>query len=235
MPRLSIPDKTPDVLAPGIRPDAIIMRNGMGESVFVPKARYEDFERYLSSENDQPFMVTMNALERMDISVKVVQAIAQLKVEAQANLIEANSRWLSIPIALGAVQAIPSQRSSEIVPEFPSIRISNDSQGYVWRVSPGSQGQRNLQFEALSNVRTSPQGQSLRLDLPSVPTVVRFELPIGPWELNLVGSGNEVIEPFQQIGPNSVAIARTSGGTITFNWAKKSVADQIQADRKSVV
>ena len=231
MPRLSIPEKTPDVLAPGIRPDAIIMRNGMGESVFVPKLRYEDFERYLSAENDQPLVVTMNALERMDISVKVVQAIAQLNVESQANLIEANSRWLSIPIALGAVQAIPShsQRSSEIVPEFPSIRISNDSQGYVWRVSPGSQGQRNLHFEAVSNVRTSPQGQSLRLDLPLVPTIVRFELPIGPWELNLVGSGNEVVEPFQEIGPSSVAIARTSGGTVTFNWAKKSVADQIQA------
>lgn len=229
MPRLSIPDKTPDVLAPGIRPDAIIMRNGMGESVFVPKSRYEDFERYLSAENDQPFVVTMNALERMDISVKVVQAIAQLKIEAQANLVESNSRWLSIPIALGAVQAIPSQRSSEMVPEFPSIRISNDSQGYVWRVSPGAQGERNLQFAALSNVRTSPQGQSLRLDLPLVPTIVRFELPIGPWELNVIGSGNEVVEPFQEIGTSSIAVARTSGGTVTFNWAKKSVADQIQA------
>ena len=229
MPRLPIPDKTPDVLVPGIRPDAIIMRNGMGESVFVPKSRYEDFEKFLSSENGQPSVVSLNALDRMEVSIKVVQAIAQLKVEAQANLVEANSRWLSIPIALGAVQAIPTQRSSERVLEFPSIRISSDSLGYVWRVSPGLPGERSLQFDALSNVRTSPQGQSLRLDLPQVPTIVRFELPIGPWELSLVGNGNEVVEPFQDIGPSSVAIARTSGGPITFNWAKKSVADQVQA------
>lgn len=229
MPRLPIPDKTPDVLSPGIRPDAIIMRNGMGESVFVPTSRYEDFEKFLSSENDQTSIVTMNALERMEVSVKVVQSIAQLKIEAQANLLEANSRWLSIPVALGGVQAIPSPRSSEIVSEFPSIRISKDGLGYVWRVSPGSQGQRNLHFEALSNVRTSPQGQSLRLDLPLVPTIVRFELPLGPWELNVVSSGNEVVEPFQDNGMSSVAIVRTSGGTVTFNWSKKSAADQIQA------
>ena len=229
MPRLSIPDTTPDVLTPGIRPDAIIMRSGMGESVFVPKSKYEDFERYLRSERDLPTAISKELLERIDISVNVNQAVAHLEISAQADLIEANPSFIGIPIALGSVQAIPVQRPGESVSEFPPLRILNDGAGYVWRIQPGTAGKRKLQFKAVSNVRVSPQGQSLQLNLPLVPSIIRIELPIGQWELNAVGSGSEVIEPFKDIGSYSVAIARTSGGPIHFNWTKKTVAEQIQA------
>ncbi len=233
MPRLTLPDKTPDVLTPGIRPDAIIMRNGMGESIFVPKLRFEDFERFLSSEKDIPAISSLEKLERMEVSVAIDQAIARLKVNLEANLSESNRSWLSIPIGLGAVQVTPSLRKSDDEAggtlEFPKIRISDDSSGYIWRLAPGDQGQRSLQFEAACNLRTSPQEQSLRLDLPSVPTAVRFELPIGNWELNVVGKGTEVVEPFRDTDSHSVAIAHISGGSTTFSWTKKSVADQVQA------
>ena len=229
MPRLTVPDKTPDVLTPGIRPDAIIMRNGMGESILVPKARFEDFERFLSSEKDVPSAIALDKLERMEVSVAIDQAIARLKVDAHANLSESNKSWLSIPIGLGAVQVTPSQRSGEEGVAFPSIRISEDSAGYVWRLAPGTQGQRSLQFEASCNLRNTPQEQSLQLDLPMVPTIVRFELPIGQWELIVVGKGTEVVEPFRDTDSHSVAIAHISGGSTTFSWTKKLVADQVQA------
>lgn len=229
IPRLTVPDKTPDVLTPGIRPDAIIMRNGMGESILVPKSRFEDFERFLGSEKDIPSAISLDKLERMEVSVTVDQTIARLKVNAHANLSESNKNWLSIPIGLGAAQIIPSQRTGEVGVEFPSVRILDDSSGYVWRLAPGNQGQRSLQFEASCNLRNSPQEQSLRLDLPLVPTIVRFELPIGQWELVVVGKGSEVVEPFRDTDSHSVAIAHISGGSTTFSWTKKSVADQVQA------
>ena len=229
MPRLTVPDKTPDVLTPGLRPDAIIMRNGMGESILVPKSRFEDFERFLSSEKDVPSAIALDKLERMEVSVAIDQAIARLKVDVHANLSESNKSWLSIPIGLGAVQVTPSQRTGEVGVAFPSIRISEDSAGYVWRLAPGTQGQRSLQFEASCNLQNSPQEQSLRLDLPIVPTIVRFELPIGQWELIVVGKGTEVVEPFRDTDSHSVAIAHISGGSTTFSWTKKLVADQVQA------
>ncbi len=228
MPRLSIPETTPNVLTPGIRQDAIIMRSGMGESVFVPKSKYEDFERYLSSEKNSRMAFEKEALERIDISVNVEQAIARLDITAKTDLAEANLRSISIPIALGTVQAIPTQRPGTAA-EFPPVRILNEGAGYVWRLPPGLAGKRELQFQAVSNLRISPQGQSLQLNLPLVPSIVRIELPIGQWELIAIGNGSEVVEPFQDMGSNTVAIVRTSGGAISFNWIKKTVAEQIQA------
>ncbi len=86
-----------------------------------------------------------------------------------------------------------------------------------------------MHFDALSKVRASPQGFSLRLDLPLVQTVVRFELPLGQWEMNVLGNGSEITEPFQDNGARSVAIIRCSGGTISVTWTKKDVAEQVQA------
>ncbi|HUP81367.1 MAG TPA: hypothetical protein VM260_22640, partial [Pirellula sp.] len=87
-------------------------------------------------------------LERMEVSVGVDQAIARLTIEAHAKLSEPNTRWLSIPLGLGSVQVVPSQHSGGDVAEFPSIRISADGSGYVWRLGPGDQGHRELQFAA---------------------------------------------------------------------------------------
>jgi len=227
MPRLPLPEQMPDVLVPGIRPDAVIMRNGMGESIFVPRSRYEEFERFLRTENKLPAENAVDALEHMRLSIQVDGSIANLVVDAQANVSEPNSRWLSVPIGLGTLQLKPSRKSGEDVSEFPPVRVSNS--GYVWRVSPGQAGKRDLHFEGLCNLQTSPQGQSLRLDLPNATTVIQFELPVGQWEMNAFGNGAEVVEAFEEIGAKSVATVRTKGGGITLAWAKKSVAIQIQA------
>ncbi len=231
MPRLTLPDKTPDVLYPGIQPDAFLIRNGMGETILVPKVRYEAFERFLSSESDRSIPVSAELLDQLEVAIKIEDSIARIQVNANANLAAANSKWLSVPIALGNVQAIPNQNGSESESEseFPPIRVANDRSGYVWRLAPGEIGKRSLKFDALSNVRTSAQGSSLRLDLPAVPSLIRIALPSGKWELNIVGNGSEVVEPFVTTESNSTALVRTSGGPVTLNWVKKSVDDQAQA------
>ena len=231
MPRLTLPDKTPDVLYPGIQPDAFLIRNGMGETILVPKVRYEAFERFLSSESDRSIPLSAELLEQMEVAIKIEDLIARIQINANANLAEANSKWLSVPIALGNVQAIPNQIVGETASEFPPLRVASDRSGYVWRLSPGGIGKRSIKFDALSNVRPSPQGSSLRLDLPSVPTVIRIALPLGQWELNIVGNGSEseVVEPFVATENHSTALVRTSGGSVTLNWVKKTVEDQAQA------
>jgi len=228
MPRLTLPEKTPDVLSPGIRQDAIIMRSGMGESVLVPKSKYEEFESFLKSKSSLPTAMAKDALERLELDVGIDQLTARYKVNALANLSEANSTWVSVPIALGSLQPIPSL-SEGIASEFPPLRVSQDSTGYVWRVAPGSLGIRDLHFDAISKVRALTQGYSLRLDLPPVQTIVRFELPPGQWDLNLVGNGSEIAEPFQDKGGKSIAIIRSSGGTLTLSWARKEFAEKVQA------
>lgn len=228
MPRLTLPDKTPDVLSPGIQPDAFLIRNGMGETILVPKVRYEAFERFLSSENERPIPISAELLEQLDVSIKIDDLVARIKIHADAELPEPNSKWLSVPLALGNIQAVPNKSGNE-ESEFPPLRIANDRSGYVWRLSPGGNGRRKMQFDALSNVRFSPAGNSLRLDLPSVFSVVRLELPLGQWELNVVGNGSEVVEPWGTTETSSIALIRTTGGPVVLNWAKKSTSDLAQA------
>lgn len=228
MPRLTIPDKTPEVLAPGIRQDAIIMRNGMGESVFVPKSKYEELENFLNSKSSDPASLAKDLLERLELDIAIDPSIARIKVNALASLPEANANWISVPIALGTLQPIP-QTSVNDASDFPPLRVSSDKTGYVWRVAPGVSGIRYLHFDALSKVRSMPQGFSLRLDMPPVQTVVRFELPLGQWDINVIGNGSEITEPFQDVGAKSVAIIRSSGGATTITWTKRDFAEQVQA------
>lgn len=229
MPRLGIPDKTPDVLTPGIRQDAIIMRSSMGESVLVPKSQYEDFEKFLDAKSTSATANREDALERIELDVGIDTSVARIKVKALANLSDANSTWVSVPIGLGGIQPIPDQDLAASVSEFPPIRVSNDNSGYVWRIAPGSSGFRDLRFEGLSRLQRMQQGYSLRLDLPPVQTVVRFELPLGQWDLNVIGNGSEIAEPFRTQDTKSVAMVRASGGTLTLSWTQKAVAEQVQA------
>ncbi|MCF7960478.1 MAG: hypothetical protein K9M08_07015 [Pirellula sp.] len=229
-PRLPVPGKTPNVLTPGVLPDAILMRNEMGDGIFVPKSRYEEFEQFLRDEVDaSPTALPIETLEQIDIAVLIDKNVARLKVGVQARLSEPNKRWLSVPLGLGLVQAIPSTLPGESLSAFPPIRISNESTGYIWKIEPGQERSRRLAFEALCNVTTTSQGQAIRLDLPNVPTTLRLKLPNGQWELNLTGTGSEVVEPFLEVDSMSVAIVRTSGGPVTLNWSRKIVADQIQS------
>jgi hypothetical protein len=229
MPRLTLPDKTPEILYPGIQPDAFLIRNGMGETILVPKVRYEAFEKFLSSESDRSIPVSAELLEQLELDIRIEDLVARIQVNANAILAEANSKWLSVPIALGNVQAIPNQSAIQSETEFPPIRVASDRSGYVWRLSPSGMGKRSLKFDALANVRTSPQGSSLRLDLPSVPSIIRIALPLGKWDLNVAGNGSEVVEPFVATESHSTALVRTTGGSVTLNWVKKTVDDQAQA------
>jgi len=230
MPKQLIPEKTPDVLAPGIRSDAIIMRNSAGENIFVPKTSYEAFELFLRNEGESAStLLSRESLEQMTISISTEPDIAHLKVDVEAQLSEPSQRWLNIPIGLGLVQAIPSILDEGGNLEFPSIRVSSDSSGYLWKVPPDARLRKRLAFEAVGKLITNSQGQSIRLDIPLVPTTLKLKLPLGAWDLNLDGSGSEVIEPFREIDGMSVAIARTSGGATTLSWAKKRVVDQVQA------
>ena len=230
MPRLSVQEKTPDVLTPGIRSDAIIMRNNMGENIFVPRSRYEDFEKFLRDEVDPAHSTRLGeSLVQMDVAILIDKNLARLTVDARGKLLEPNKRWLTVPLGLGLVQAIPSPSNNETSSTFPPIRVAYESPGYVWMVAPGGELERQLTFEALGKVTSTAQGQFIRLDLPPVSSTLRLELPIGHWDLNVNGTGSEVVEPFQDSGELSIAIVRTAGGAMTLSWSKKLVADQIQS------
>ena len=230
--QLVVPEKTPDVLSPGVKADAVLLRNDMGQNILIPLSRYEDFEQFLN-EGGAGTTVASDALEQLSLVVAIEESsvgpsVAKLAIEANAKLDRANSGWLGIPIGLDAVQVVPSMDTAGEA-TFPPIRAGLDRAGYIWRVSPANELTRSLKFNAVASVRRYSQSQSLRLDLPMTTVTLRIELSQGSWELVANGTGYEVIEPFVEIGGRSVAIVRCSGGPLVLTWSKKSNLDQIAA------
>ena len=223
-------DKVPNLIRPGVLPDIILMRNEAGEEILVPKARYEDFEKFLQQQAaSQTVAGNKENLDRIEIGISVENNVAKLRVEAETRLRETSSRWKSIPIGLGLTQIVPTVSMVESEPQFPSIRMSNENSGYEWLIAPGEERSRRLSFESLCNIQTNGQTQSIRLDLPMSPSIVRLNLPTAQWDLTVTGSGSEVVEPFREVQSMSQALVRASGGTIVLSWSKKTAQERVQA------
>lgn len=253
-----IPEKVPDILPPGLRPDIVYLRNEKGEEVLVPRTSYEEYERLLNqgtadARDPQPPI----GLSQLDLVIEPDKDFAKLSLKAIAHLAKPNKTAQTIPIALGQLQWLPTgpaaPNSSEattataIDPVSPtpgttkptidgaasngleSISVAPQSNGYLWRISPGTEVTRTLELQALSKLTSSSGGYSIRLDLPPAATAIRLKLPSGDWELTATGGGNEVIEPFQKSDDRAVAIVRTTASTVTLSWNRKTEKDSVAA------
>jgi len=222
-PKSMPPDRVPDLLRPGIRPDVFYLKNEKGEEVLIPRASYEAFERGLldasRSAGENPAGMGLSSL---DLLVEPDREFAKVKVNGRLNLPTETKSWFALPIALGQLQWIPS-------PDRPidNLSVSTQSNGYFWRIPPGQAQERSLQLDALCKLSSSSGGYSIRLDLPPTSTVIRLKLPNGDWELSATGGGNEVIEPFQTAGEYSVATVRTTANTVTLSWNRKTEQDSL--------
>ena len=108
-PKSMPPDRVPDLLKPGIRPDVFYMKNEKGEEVLIPRASYEAFERSLI---DASRSTTENlagiGLTALDLLVEPDREYAKVKVNGRLSLPAEMKSWFSLPIALGQLQWIPS-------------------------------------------------------------------------------------------------------------------------------
>jgi hypothetical protein len=224
-PKSMPPDRVPDTLRPGIRPDVFYLKNEKGEEVLIPRTSYEAFERGLidasRASTENPAGIGLSSL---DLLVEPDREYAKVKVNGRLNLSTETKTWFPLPIALGQLQWIPS-------PDRPieNVTVSTQSNGYFWRIQPGPAQERSLQLDALCKLASSSGGYSIRLDLPPTSTVIRLKLPKGDWELSATGGGNEVVEPFQNAGDFSLATVRTTANTVTLSWNRKTEQDSLAA------
>ncbi|MBM3965588.1 MAG: VTT domain-containing protein [Planctomycetes bacterium] len=224
-PKSMPPDRIPDLLRPGIRPDVFYLKNEKGEEVLIPRATYEAFERSLidasRSAVENPAGIGLSSL---DLLVEPDRDYAKVKVNGRISLPTETKSWFPVPIALGQLQWIPN-------PDRPinNLSVSTQSNGYFWRIQPGLAQERALQLDAVCKLASSSGGFSIRLDLPPTSTVIRLKLPKGDWELSATGGGNEVVEPFRTTGDFSVATVRTTANTVTLSWNRKTEQDTLAA------
>ncbi|MEI8212379.1 MAG: hypothetical protein WCI02_09535 [Planctomycetota bacterium] len=234
--KASPPERISDVLPPGLRPDVVYLRNEKGEDILIPRTSYEEYERLLvegASDGRDPLAPI--GLSSLDMAIEPEKDYANIALKATANVGKHNKSGHTIPIALGQLQWVPRPSepsegsTANSFDGLESVSVASQSNGYLWRVSPGSGGLRGLQLNALSKLTSSSGGYAIRLDLPPAATVIRLKLPLGEWELSATGGGNEVIEPFRTVDAHSVAIVRTTASTVTLSWNRKTEKETLAA------
>lgn len=210
-------------LPEGLRPDLVLLKNEKGESILVPKVRYEEFERFLKASSDVS-TESQAVLETLSLDVRIVGGIAQLQGTAKARLNSPRRRWSSLPLALGSLQMLPPEDNSPF-----AIGLASTTTGYQWKLEPSEAVERNLTFRAVANVQSSVQSNQIRIDLPLATSVVDLHLPEGEWDLNVTGAGSEVVEPIPGAAPFANYRVRASGGSIDLVWSRRAASDSVQS------
>lgn len=210
-------------LPEGLRPDLILLKNEKGESILVPKVRYEEFERFLKASGDVS-TGSEATLETLTLDVRIVDGIAQFQGSAKARLAAPNRRWSSLPLSLGSLQILPPEDNSPF-----SIGIASAATGYQWKLEPSETLERTLAFRAVANVQATVQSNQFRIDLPITTSIVDLHLPEGEWDLSVTGAGSEVVEPIAGLAPFTNYRVRASGGSIDLVWSRRAASDSVQA------
>lgn len=209
----------------GIRPDVVLLKNDEGKFVPIPSSKFEEYEKFLQSSSTEIFLDPLGGLplQRIELSVAPEERLARIKASIHIELKEPSQRWLSVPVGLGNLQVLPFEdKSSDQLGVIPSG-------GYVWRLAPDQEKtSRSIRFNAVSNIGGSPQTQSLRLELPTVTSVIELLLPAGEWDVNATGAGSEVVEPGDKLSIGLYRI-RTLGGPIEISWSRRVPDRDIQA------
>ncbi|MCU0716398.1 MAG: hypothetical protein MUD03_09760 [Pirellula sp.] len=210
-------------LPEGLRPDLVLLKNEKGESILVPKVRYEEFERFLKASSDLT-NESQAVLETLHLDVRIVGGIAEFRGTAKARLATPNRRWSSLPLSLGALQILPPEDNSPF-----TIGLASATTGYQWKLEPSEALERTLAFRAVANVQSTVQSNQIRIDLPLATSVVDLHLPEGEWDLNVTGAGTEVVEPIPGSAPFANYRVRASGGSIDLVWSRRAASDSVQA------
>jgi hypothetical protein len=218
-----LPDSTQ--IPAGIRPDVVLLKNDEGKFVPVPASKFEEYEKFLQSSSTEIFLDPLGGLplQRIELSVAPEERLARISASIHLELNEPSQRWLSVPIGLGNLQVLPFEdKSSDQLGVIPSG-------GYVWRLAPDKEKtSRSINFNAISNLGGSSQTQSLRLEIPTVSSVIELLLPKGEWDVNATGAGSEVVEPGDKLSTGLYRI-RTLGGPIEISWSRRVPNRDIQA------
>ena len=218
-PSLGAPEES--AIPSGMQPDVVFLKNDRGEQILVPRVRYEEFEKYLQSSSE---LMTENgsvALSSSQLEIRVEGKLAKIQAGISCVAIAPTTKWTLLPINLGNVQIVPDETEKTRL-----IGMASNRSGYVWRLPPSQAGTQKLSITAASNIGSSNQMESLRLELPNINSTIMLELPDGDWDVSATGNGTEVVEPFVRDEKQLYRIL-SSGGNVEIQWARNANSDGV--------
>jgi hypothetical protein len=225
-----IPEKTPDVLGSGaIKPDAIYLRNAEGDLIFVPSQRYEDFAQYLRDRalKEAPNLPSY-AVDLLRCEIVAHNGFADVDLRLTAQVANPAIQVVQIPLAMSNMNIVepPEMRGGQ----NSFVKLSSDG-NYSWWIIPDQSKTYELHIKAVVKLTMQASRKNLRLELPQVTSQIRLTVPGTGQEIQLVGTGTEVLE--NEPSPDStIANIRGQGGIVNIAW--KEPASTVDASSLEV-
>ncbi len=183
----------PDFQKHSSLPDAVYLRNEKGAPIFIPRARYEDFEQYLdqrsgSSANSVPTAI----LESTSVQGTVRNELAEFKISLVMTVTDPDAAVVRLPLNLAGLQLTAPPKT--VGGKRSLIVISDSSSEMVWWLEPDGSKKYRAELKAVSRVEQTPAESSIRFELPTSAVTIDVEIPNNPTALRWSGATGEVIE-----------------------------------------
>lgn len=224
-PRPNIPDRLPIILEDGsIKPDAIYLRDQLGNPIYVPRQRYEEFEQYQREKLAQATIKTPDyLLEQVQGELAVEGEIARCSWIFRLKPLNPSIPVLRIDLGLKEQNTVGSAQISG--GQVNALRPITTG-GYEWWIQVDGSPNYEIRFQTTAKVVRESNGQSLKLDLPNSPTELQWKHSLDGQQVSVLGGGSATIEPEEREGVRYSKI-RSAGGRQVLVWRSPSV-DSIQ-------
>jgi hypothetical protein len=197
-------------------PDAIFLRDENNRPIFVPKARYADFEKYMRDRTGaMPSDFPSAILEELTIDAKVESTFVSLKLELTMSPTDASSSFIRLP--LGFQQMNWTKPAIAIGGKRSFTTSTSEEEGLVWFVEPDGSAKYKLQMEAVLPVVANAIDSMVNFNLPETVSRIGVSIPGDDWSFTWVGLGGEVIER-KSVEGTTRAVVRGRGGNGRLLW-----------------
>lgn len=215
-----VPEKVPSILADGsVKPDAYYLRDASGNPIYVPRHRYEEFERFQRDLLSRDSLVLpAYTLEALSAKVEIANGIAQMAWNAKLRPTQKGNEIIRLRLGLRDQNLFGPVTTTG---GLSSLLRPVPEGGYEWWLQADGSVQYELNFHTTAKVLANGAGNSLRLELPNAPCELQLIVPQLDQDVSIVGSGVPTVE-VRTNDQQTVADIRSVGGTQVLSWRSKT-------------
>ncbi len=203
---------------------AFMFESESGNPVMMPDFSWEELERLMNLDAGinaarQPF-----SYQSLEVSGSTEQERAELEVVLRLSIEPTEGRWVSIPLRMDNFHRLAPPDVSGVDEYLMSL--ASDGSGYVLMVKTNTQSEAMLRMRVSARVVTSSAARSLDFRLPDVPSKVELETDAKNVSGEVVGRGDEAIQPSTLAGGRTKFTVDSGGSTFSIRWGRLAPATE---------
>ena len=189
-----------------------------GNPVMMPGISWEELDRLMNQDAGIDAARQRFSYQSLEISGSTQQERAELQVVLRLSIEPTEGRWVSIPLRMDNFHRLAPPDVSG-VDEYV-MSLAPDGSGYVLKVKTDTPSEAMLRMRVSARVATSSAARSLDFRLPDVPSKVELETEAENVSGEVVGRGDEAIQPSAMAGGRTKFTVDSGGSTFSIRWGR---------------